>query len=779
MGTLPETWMLIEDRFDVANNRHFEALLALGSGPLQQRASLEEGLADDPQNREYARTMRNVTAEQFPDFKGRLGTYLPGVTGPHPTCRDEMINLPATHGLQLSVADEQLDMERSRIERYRRWLDLRRGRLHREFEWLTKSGSVIGVEFERFISAARQHVMALRCRLRHLDGPQVEIHFRGTLDADVRTNGFDHFESVSLGEEHSPITVAVRTNGGDVVAAAALLRCEPAVELTCKNGPRLAVMAGKLELETGAQAAICKYAAFTSSRHITQSPMKAVREFVAHAEAIGFDALAAESDAVWHKRWEQTDVEIEGNPRDQLALRSSLYHLLRSVSENDPQVAIDPKAGVGEAYCGRYFWDTDIFMLPLFLYTRPAVGRTLAEHRIITLDAARRNARRLGYSGAAYAWEAAPDGSENCPNWQYAEHEIHVTADVGYALWHAFLVDPTDCEFLAGVTEVLTETARYWSERVTYSEQLDQYEMLMVMGPDEYTPFSRNNAFTNRMVAYVLELTRTAWQQLFELKTSAAEHLQLRLEVTEAELDRYRDISEKMRIPYDPQRRLVLQSDDFFDYEPIDLERVWWDRTRPLAATVSQEKLYRSRVLKQADVIQLLALFPHEFDREQMRVAYETYEPLTTHDSSLSKSIHSLVAAWIGKPAEALRFWDESVGLDLTPPKAAEGIHAACCGSNWQVAVFGFGGVRTRMQSDLLQIEPHLPQRWKSLRFPLVWRGQQLRILIDHERIEVEHHGNTRLEAKLGDKEVTLEPGRKTAVLIPDKCYVNSVSLAD
>ena len=761
--TTTDTWSIGESSFDVRNNRHYEGLLALGSGPLQQRASLEEGLSGDPQDVEYLRIMGNVTVEQFPDFKSRVGTYLPGVSGPHPTCRDELINLPAIHGLVLYAGGERLDMEQGRISDYARRLDLRTGRLTRELVWLTRAGAKLHVRFERFISAQRRHVMALRCTVRHLSGPPVELRCVGTLDAGVRTNGFDHFESVEITGEHGPITLVVRTNSGIEAAAAAIMTCDQGFPWNVEREQRWAALAGTCTLDSGRSVQICKFAALTSSHHVP-GPLAAARKLVWDAAAAGFDRLAAESDAVWRQRWDATDVEIDGDPAGQLALRVSLYHMLRAVVEDDPRCAIDAKAAAGEAYCGRYFWDTEIFMLPLFLYTRPAVGKTLARFRVASLDGARRNARRYGYPGARYAWESAPSGDDHCPNWQYCDHEVHVTADAAYGLWHAHLTSPDDVRYLRDLTEVLIETGRYWCERVAYNPQRDAYEMLMVMGPDEYTPFSRNNAYTNRMAALALRLAGQAWDELTRRDPAAAADLRATLKLQGAELGRCAEIAAKLRVPYDERRRLVLQSDDFFDYEPLDFKRWWPDRSQRIGACVSQERLYRSQVLKQGDVVQLMVLFPHEFDVEQMRIAYETYEPLTSHDSSLSKSMHAISAAWIGKHDDALRFWNESVGLDLQVGEAAEGIHAACAGANWQVAVLGFAGLRTRMQSDILHLDPHLPQTWTALRFPLVWDGQALYVSIERDRVTIEHRGHKALSAVVHGKPYTLQPGQTQVV---------------
>ncbi|HOO16513.1 MAG TPA: glycosyl hydrolase family 65 protein [Phycisphaerae bacterium] len=762
-----DTWAIVETDFDVRNNRHYEALMAIGSGPLQQRASLEGGLSDDPQDREYlhlpqgagppaGRRPHNSTSS-----KSRFGTFLPGVTGPHPTCGDEMINLPAIHGLTLYAGHERLDMERSRIEGYRRRLDLRTGRLSREFTWHTQRGGAVAVRFERFISAARRHVMALRCHLRHLSGPAVELRMVGTLDADVRTNGFDHFEHIALTGEHEPITIEVRTNGGDTVAAAALMTCEPGVVWTVETEPRWAGIGGMRLLEPGQQVTLCKYAVLISSRHVQGRPLDAARNLVWSAAGLGYERLAAESDAVWQRRWEQTDVVIEGDPRSQLALRCGLYHLMRAAGDGDTRLAIDPCAATNEACCGRFTWDTDVFMLPAFLYSRPEVGRTLAGFRLRSLPGARVNARRYGYSGARYAWESDPQGQEQCPAWQHADHDVHVSADVAYGLWHAYLANTSDVKFLAGVAEALTEIARFWLQRVTYNAARGEYELLMVTGPDQYTPFSRNNAYTNRLVACALNLAVTAWRELESRDRAAAVELSARLALQASELEQFTETAGKLRFPYDEARKLVVQCDGFFEQEPFELDRHWTDRARPLAASVPQERLFRSQVIKQADALQLIAVFPQEFAVEQMQAAFDTYAPLTAHDSSVSRGMFALVAAWLGRTDEALRLWGESASRNLDPPGAAEGVAAAAAGLNWQVVVFGFAGLRTLMQSQVLWIDPHLPRNWTALRFPFVWRGQPLFITIEQGRIRVEHRGDRPVDAQILGRPVRLEPGRR------------------
>ncbi len=757
MPTDADGWILAETTFSVANNRHYEGLFALGSGPLQQRAALEEGLSDDPQNRAFLRIMGNVTVEKFPDFKSRVGTYLPGLSAPHPTCLDQMVNLPTLHGFKLFASAERLDLEQCQISDYRRQLDLRTGTLRRELTWQTRRDTTLKITFERFISAARPHLMVLRTTIAHADGPPTEVRVLGDLDADVRTNGYDHFTQVRVGTDGDPVSVDIETNAGDHVAAAAMLRADTDLQWTMESAARWAGISGTFVLHPGGACTIDKFASLTSSRHTPTAPGEAARRTVWDAVTTGYETLAAENAAVWNQRWQATDVVIAGDPRSQLALRASLYHMLRAIVEGDRRCAIDAKGAAGEAYCGRYFWDTELFMLPLFLYTRPAVGQQLAAFRVHSLPGARRNAAGYGYRGAKYAWESSASGDENCPGWQYADHEVHVTADVAYGLWHAYRCSNHDPDFLGEAAEVLIETARYWRQRV-HRHPDGTCELLMVMGPDEYTPFSRNNAYTNRLVALTLRQTGTAWGRLLEDNPAAAGELRERLGVVDEEFAEFGRIAEGLRVPYDAERGLVLQSDDFFAYEPLDFDGHWPDRTKRIGAAVSQERLYRSQVLKQADVVQLMALMPQDYTPEQMRTAYETYEPLTSHDSSLSKSMHAIVAAWIGKAEAALALWDESVGLDLELGEAAEGVHAACAGANWQVAVFGFAGVRTAMQAEALTIQPRLPARWQRLQFPFVWQQQALTITVEPGRVTVAHHGARPVAAVIRGQAVTLEP---------------------
>ena len=68
--------------------------------------------------------------------------------------------------------------------------------------------------------------------------------------------------------------------------------------------------------------------------------------------------------------------------------------------------------------------------------------------------------------------------------------------------------------------------------------------------------------------------------------------------------------------------------------------------------------------LKGCDVFQLLAMLDG-FPQEVLTANYEYYEPRTEHGSSLSPSVHALVACKAEHHQEAYRYFMESATIDL------------------------------------------------------------------------------------------------------------------
>jgi trehalose/maltose hydrolase-like predicted phosphorylase len=734
-------WSLTETDFRIEYAQAYETLFTQGSGYLHIRGSLEEHLLDAPQNLTFMRMPTNVTAEAFPDTKVTWGTYVPGIYGQHPLLSRQMINLPYFLGLILSVEGEKLDMETCQITNYCREMDLHSAVLRRSLRWTTQAGVAIDVIFERYISAARPALVIQRMMV--TSDRDIAIRIESAIDADVRTSGYDHFAQIMLDTAKRCLYCELTTDVGDTVDIASCLLSTNSIVWDPDTIERRASLVAEIPLRAGQTFTFEKRSAVATSRDFVK---RAAADILQEAVMHSWEALLEEHTAIWHQRWQSADVEIEGDPASQLAIRVSLYHLLR-VHVPDNRVAIDAKGYSGDAYFGRFFWDTEMYLLPFYLYTDPERARALVEYRVQSLDGARRNAVRYGYPGARYAWEADDKGdeSQSCGTWQYRDHEIHITADVVYGIMH-YVQATGDWAFLHDqAATVLVETARYWMERIDWRPGEDHPSLLGVMGPDEYSPITHNNSFTNRLVRFALEAA-SRWGESGGASPD--------------ERQQFAAIAATLPLSTAENGLLILQSEDFPALTEPDFDISWPDRHKPFAAQVSQEKLYRTKCLKQADVLLLMMLFPGEFSIEQVQRAWDYYLPLTTHDSSLSLGVHAVMAARLGLTQHTWDFWQETAMLDLHVERghADQGIHIANCGANWQVIVSGFAGIQFGPQFETLVVKPALPQHWQRLAFSLVWHGCPVQIEITQDQVLVTNRGQHKLNAVIDTNAYNISP---------------------
>ncbi len=736
-----ESWTLTQQGFSRETARAYEGLFTLGNGYLHTRGSLEEHLADAPQDSTYLRMPGNVTAENFGDSPAKWGTYVPGLFGPHPTLNAEAVNLPWFLELAPVVDGERLDLSRSRAK-HLRMLHLRSATLSRDLTWTTQCGAILNLRFERFHCASRPSLSMQRLIVTADRDLTLTVH--AGLDADVRTSGFDHLVETTFATEAGGHLCTVTTNGGDTCRLLSRLRLPAGATVTnAVDGRRLRVTA-ELILKADAEVTIEKRVAVATSIDRIPTPPDAVLDA---AESLSYDALHEEHARVWEARWQSCDVQVEGDAKTQEALRTSLYHLLRVHVTGDPRVAVDAKGYAGDAYFGRFFWDTEMYLLPFYLYTDPKRARTLTDFRIQSLDGARKNAAKYGYPGARYAWESDKDGVDGCPSWQYADHEIHVTADVVYGLEH-YSAAVADSGYLSGkAAETIVETARYWMARMDVRRGDDHPSLLGVMGPDEYTPLSSNNAYTNWLVKRNLAVAAAIGE------SGGA---------TPQEIEAFRQAAATLPIQRSPGNPdLILQCEEWLNFAEPDFEKQWPSRKGGYANAVSQERLYRTKCLKQADVVMLQTLFPNDFRDAECRAAWDEYVPYTTHDSSLSVGIHAIMALRLGFEAEAFAYFQKGLYKDLEVEKggAEDGIHIAGCGCNWMVTVFGFAGLKSALQSHILSLDPKLPAAWTRLRFPLVWKGTPVSVDITSSVTSVTNRGKEALVVEVRGQKQTLAAG--------------------
>ncbi|KKC30124.1 trehalose and maltose hydrolase (phosphorylase) [Caldanaerobacter subterraneus subsp. pacificus DSM 12653] len=442
---------------------------------------------------------------------------------------------------------------------------------------------------------------------------------------------------------------------------------------------------------------------------------------------------------------------------------------MSSVNEKDPWVSIGAKGLHGEGYKGHVFWDTEIFMLPFFIYVYPEAARTLLMYRYNMLDAARRNAALNGYKGAQYPWESADTGMEETPKWGFdykgnpvriwtGDLEHHITADVAFAVWEYFRAT-NDIDFMLNFgAEIILETARFWASRCEYVEELDRYEINNVIGPDEFHEHVNNNAYTNYFAKWNI---KKGLEIIGELKENYPDYyyaITQKISLTPEEVEKWKEVEKKIYIPYDKDKKLIEQFEGYFEKKDYVIEKFDENNMPVWPEGVDVTKLGDTQLIKQADVVMLMLLMPEEFDEETKGINYEYYEKRTMHKSSLSPSMYAIMGLKVGDHRNAYQSFIRSAKVDLADNQgnAVEGIHAASCGGTWQVAVFGFGGLEIDREG-VLNINPWLPEKWEKLSYKIFWKGSLLEVTVAKEEVSVKKlKGRETVKIKVKGKEMAL-----------------------
>jgi trehalose/maltose hydrolase-like predicted phosphorylase len=514
---------------------------------------------------------------------------------------------------------------------------------------------------------------------------------------------------------------------------------------------------------------------------LTEDPAEQALGQLAAAQTLGWASVVRQHEASWARRWQKSDIIIGGDPAAQHALRFALYHLNGAANPQDERVSIAARALTGADYHGHVFWDTEIFLLPFYTLTWPEAARALLIYRFRTLDGARAKAKRAGFRGAMYAWESAATGAETCPEHAIGPdrrvvdvlcgtQELHISADVAYAVWH-YWEATGDAAFLqeAGA-EILLETARFWASRAQ-DEADGRGHIRGVIGPDEYHETIDDNAFTNVMARWNIRrgldtaaLLRTRWPDLWEALSSG-------LELHDAELRQWARVADTMATGLDPQTGLFEQFAGFFQLEPIDLAS-YAGRSAPMDVVLGRERTQNAQVIKQADVVALLVLLPEEFAEGRAAANFSYYEPRCSHGSSLSAALHGVAAARLGKPEMAMRFFRQASAADLADTHAAidGGVHIAALGGMWMMAVLGFAGLT--MNESGLGLNPQLPEDWQSVAFSVDWRGRHVSVSIDESRkaIKVTLASGEPMVITLGEEQHHLGPEAPLVIRLKVKC---------
>ncbi len=768
-----DEWTISYDHFDPGSQQLREAVLALGNGYFGSRAAFAEAQAD---------------ATHYP------GTYVAGgfnrlvsEKSGQDIENEDLVNMPNWLCLNFRFGDgDWLDLSKVTLLSFYQELDLRSGILIRDVRFRDADSRTTRLRERRIVHMGQPHLAAIEVTILPEDwSGRVEI--RSALDGTVENKGVDryrdlktrHLEPVGQTvEEGGILSLQVRTNQSRIEVAqaartqvfkgfmAAAATREPYTEEQyVREDISLDVLAGS---SVRVEKVVAMY---TSRDRAISEPGLAAREAVAKAGP--FSELLRSHAQAWSELWDLFDIDLDmADPsmdgKAQRVLRLHIFQMLQTLSLN----TIDLDAGAparglhGEAYRGHIFWD-ELFIFPTLNMRMPEVTRSLLRYRERRLDAARELAREAGHKGAMYPWQSGSDGREESQKihlnpksgrWvpDNSQLQRHVNAAIAYNIWHYFQATG-DLEFIRfHGAEMMLEIARFWANLATYNPDLQRYEILNVMGPDEYhdgypesdEPGLNNNTYTNVMAVWTLMRT---FDMLDHLPMRDREALLGRLGIGPDELKLWDEVSRNMRI--------VTHGDgilsQFEGYE--DLAEFDWDGYRAKYGDIQRldrvleaegDSPNHYKASKQADVLMLFFLLSAEelkevFDRlkvdwapDSIPQTIEYYYNRTSHGSTLSRLVH----AWVLSRSDRPRSWDffmEALMSDVEDIQGGttpEGIHLGAMAGSVDLIQRCYAGIELR--DDTIRINPCLPEALSSLSFTIFYRGHAIALKITHDTVQ-------------------------------------------
>lgn len=728
-----DNWILKQTERE--NKAFYTGIFALGNGYMGSQAFDEEEVCE---------------------LKYELCTYIAGVFEYFSPQKTDMANTPNYWKTALYIDGERFSSGDGEFVEYQKELNMKRGTLDRRAVWRDSRGRETLIETTRFLSMDDIHCAVMRVAVTPLNYSG-ELRLETGIDADVRNciidddqmktdvNLISFWEQINKSGCNSPIrTISLRTRENCIEI------CEGFDTEIYENGQEKDLCKQMLQSDKytgqeyvfsvtqGSVYTMDKYVAVWTSRDAGVEELTGrVSCSATAAKEKGFEKMLESHREAWVRKWDISDIIIDGDDDIQQAVRYNIFQLIQTNAENDPGVNIGARGIMHGRYKGCYFWDTEILMFPFYLYTNPKAARNLLMYRYHTIGGAEENARRQNLEGARYPWMSAVDGLDQCDTWDIGFSEVHITADIAYAV-NQYYEATGDIVFMRDYgLEILIKTSRYWKSRFSYDAAADKYNLLFVKGPNEYGGVSNNNLYTVMMAVNNLQLA-IKFLNLIKKKYPESYHsLAGKISFQADEIKGWEKIISKPVINYDEENSLFIEDDNFLKLEPLDLSSVK-DGDRPLYSKICFDRLQRYRVLKQPDVILLMLLMPEKFTPQEKISAWKCYEPITAHDSSLSYGTHGEFAVKINLMEEAYGYLKKSVFLDLhniMGNSEKEGIHFAALGSSWQAIVNGFAGIE--LIDGKLHINPPVLTKWKQLSLKLFYKQCLLKVTLSGNELSV------------------------------------------
>ena len=752
-----DPWCIIEEGFHQNKQLASESIFSLGNGQIGQRANFEEHYSGETMLGSY------IAGIYYPE-RAEHGNWKNGYSDTN----DKIVNAPNWTVISVRLNDNRLDLADWDIKDFRRTLNMREGFLERSFEATNFKGHRIQVSVRRFLSMAETEIGAISYTVKSLNF-EGRISFLPLIDGDVR-NSFTNYDEpfwnvLQTKTEQDVSHLWAQTRRMDFHVCAGLTYS------FYKNNELLNVNPTKIEKEKvagfsvgtdiriGDTVCLNKYVAVISSlNHPREELTQRACTMARNAKKKGWNQLFEEHVKVWEEKWLQSDVIIDSDIAAQQAIRYSIFQLNQTYNGNDARLNISPKGFTGEKYSGATRWDTEAICIPFYLCTSPQnVSKNLLLYRFRHLPKAILNAEKLGFTnGAALFPVATFNGVESYNEWEMTFEEIHRNGIMAYAIYN-YIRYTGDENYLADYgLRVLIAISRLWSQRVSISTEKKKYVILGVTGPNMYENNVNNNWFTNYIAIWCLKYTIESIEKVKKNNFHAFEDLTQEIAFSSDEIFRWKDIIENMYFPENKELGIFLQQDGFLDKSLTPATDIP-ESQRPVMQHWSWDRILRSSLIKQADVVQGLYFFEDHFNKEIIKRNFEFYEPLTVHESSLSPCTHSIVASAVGDKQKAYDLYLRTARLDLDDynNEVADGLHITSMAGTWLAIVQGFGGMRVK--DNKLHFNPQIPEKWNAFAFNILFRANQLNIKVEKHRTIIHNIKGPAIELYLRKKLVRIE----------------------
>jgi alpha,alpha-trehalose phosphorylase len=752
-----EPWAVRELGLDLDALAQSESIFALSNGHLGVRGNLDEG---DPVG------LRGCYLNSF--YEQRPLRYAEPGYG-YPESGQTVVSVTDGMLIRLLVDDEPFDLRYGTVLSHERELDLRAGVLRRSVDWRSPSGRRVRVRSTRLVSFNQRAILAVNYQVEAVDEPvRVVLQSELIANQEVATDSADPRSSAALNhplqsEEHSVdgqrVTLVHRTRDSGLRMAAAAdhrFRCDAELADETVGHPDWARTTITAQLPAGAQLELTKFVGYGWSAQRSAAALRdQVTAALAAAMDTGWDGLLAEQRAYLDEFWDGADVELEGAPDAQQAVRFGLFQVLQAAARAE-QRAVPAKGLTGPGYDGHAFWDTESFVLPVLIATMPSAAADALRWRHSTLDLAIARSQALNQAGAAFPWRTIR-GEECGGYWPAGTAAVHVNADIAaaaarYVRWTCDADFDRDCAL-----ELLVHTARLWMS-LGYLGADGEFHLDGVTGPDEYSALVDDNTYTNLMAAANLRCAAEVVQRWPEQASS--------LGVDPAERDCWLTAAGRISRPYNeelglPEQHRGATRAQRWDFQASD--------EYPLLLHAPYFELYRKQVVKQADLVLAMHWCGDQFSAADKAAAFDYYEQLTVRDSSLSASSQAVLAAEVGQLQLALDYLHEAALMDLQDLEhnTRDGLHIASLAGTWLALVCGFGGLRDH--ADQLSFAPRLPDGISRLSFAVRWRGCKVRVSADHAQVsyQLEDGPDTELELLHHGAPFLLPTGRTVSLPVP------------